>query len=171
MVKIIMTKTSHTQETQTSAQSIINAANEGCLLHQFYIDELISEPQFQSGLAFAKLYGLAMRSFGIHNRVRTASQSWDQLHGIVYDQFSNQKIEGLWRYILKALDPTYHDNISMRDIAFNLVLTMDYPKRYAINDIQKTLSYLQTIWEKIETSPYRLGLFVYEQQSTSTRLH
>ncbi len=171
MVKIIMTKTSHTQETQTSAQSIINAANEGCLLHQFYIDELISEAHFQSGLAFAKLYGLAMRSFGIHNRVRIASQSWDQLHGITHDQFSSPKIESIWRYILKALDPNYHDGTPMRDIAFNLVLTMDYPKQYNIKDIRKTLAYIQTIWEKIENSPYRLGLFIYEQPVSGSRLH
>ena len=106
MVKAITTKPSCTQQAQSLAQSIINAANEGCLLHQLYVDEYINESQFQAGLAFAKLYGLAMRSFGIHNRVRTASQSWDHLHGISHDLFSSQRIEGLWRYILKALDPT-----------------------------------------------------------------
>ncbi len=171
MVKAMPKKTHQTVQTQDSAQSIINAANEGCLLHQFYLDEFISEAQFQSGLAFAKLYSLAMRSFGIHNRVRTASQSWDQLHGIAYDQFSSAKIEGIWRYILKALDPIYHHGIPMRDIAFNLVLTTEFPKQYTATDIRKTLSYLHTIWEKIEISPYRLGLFVCEQRPIYLRLH
>jgi hypothetical protein len=171
MVKVIPKKNHYTTQAQDSIQNIINAANEGCLLHQFYVNELISEAQFHSGLAFAKLYSLAMRSFGIHNRIKTASQSWDQLHGIVHDQFSNKKIEGLWRYIIKALDPIYHQGTPMRDITFNLVLTMEYPKQYAINDIRKTLSYLQTIWEKIETSPYQLGLFAYEQPSTHATLH
>lgn len=164
-------KTDHTLQTLDLAQNILNAANEGCLLHQFYLDDLISEAQFYSGLAFAKLYGLAMRSFGIHNRVRTASQSWDQLHGISHDQFCSQKIESIWRYILKALDPLYHQDLPMRDIAFNLILIMEYPKRYAIQDIQKTLSYMQTIWEKVEDSPYRLGLFTYEQKPTTMQMH
>jgi len=171
MVKAITVKPSCPQQAQSLAQSIINAASEGCLLHQLYVDEYINESQFQAGLAFAKLYGLAMRSFGIHNRVRTASQSWDHLHGISHDLFSSQRIEGLWRYILKALDPTYHAGISLRDIAFNLVLTKDYPKQYAIKDVKKTLSYLQTVWETIETGPYKMGLFKCEQLPKNVRFH
>lgn len=168
MVKV---HTKKLQQKQSSIQSIINAANEGCLLHQLYIDECINEAQFQAGLAFAKLHSLAMRSFGIHNRIRTAAQSWDKLHGITYDQFSNRKIEGLWRYILKALDPTYHYGTPMREIAFKLILTIQSPRSYTIDNIRKTLDYLHTVWEKIESGPYRLGLFIFEQQPICLKLH
>ena len=171
MVKAITVKFSCAQQAQSLAQSIIHAANEGCLLHQLYIDEYINESQFQAGLAFAKLYGLAMRSFGIHNRVRTASQSWDHLHGVSHDLVSSHRIAGMWRYILKALDPTYHADAALRDIAFNLVLTKDYPKKYAIKDVKKTLSYLQTVWETIETGPYKMGLFKCERLPKNARLH
>lgn len=138
---------------------IAQAAADGCLLHKLYLDNRICEEHFHAGLAFAKLYGLAMRSLGIHNRVKSACQTWDQLYGINYDPFSNRKIEGLWRYIMKALDPTYHDEMPMREIAFALVLTIDTSKTFHISQIKETLEYLQTIFEKIEESPYKLGLF------------
>ncbi len=170
MVKIV-SKKSRSSVQLDAFHSILNAANDGCLLHQLYIEEHISEPQFHAGLAFAKLYSLAMRSFGIHNRVRSACQTWDQIHGVAYDDFSNKKTEGLWRYILKALDPVYHQGTPMRNIAFSLVMTMEVQKQYTTADIRETLDYLHTIWEKIEAGPYRLGLFVYEQQPQYSRLH
>ena len=151
--------------------SILSAANDGCLLHRLYIEGQISDSHFHAGLAFAKLYGLAMRSFGIHNRVRSACQTWDQIHGITYDHFSNSKIEGLWRYMLKALDPVYHQGVPMRGIAFSLVLTVESPKKYTTAEIRKTLEYLQDAWENIETGPYQLGLYVFEQRPSLARMH
>ena len=58
------------------SSQIVNAAADGCFLHQLYLDNSICEEHFHAGLAFAKLYGLAMRSFGIHNRVKSACQTW-----------------------------------------------------------------------------------------------
>lgn len=165
MVKILTKKNDEQQELKIFTQNVFNAASEGCLLHQLYLDELIDESLFHAGLAFAKLYSLAMRSLGIHNRICTASKSWDQLRGIAHDNFSNQRIEGIWRYILKALDPIYHQGVAMREIAFNLVLVPP-TNRHSISDIRKTLIYLQNIWEKIETTPYHLGLYRYEKSST-----
>lgn len=170
MVKAALKKSSSPSQLEV-LHSILNAANDGCLLHKLYIEERISETHFQAGLAFAKLYSLAMRSFGIHNRIRSACQTWDQIHGLCYDHFSSTKIEGLWRYMLKALDPVYHQGIPMRNIAFSLVLTMESQKQYTLTDIRETLEYLQTIWEKIEAGPYALGLFVYEQRPPHARLH
>ncbi len=153
------------------ALKIANAAADGCALHQLYLDDQISEAHFHAGLAFAKLYGLAMRSFGIHNRVKTACQTWDQLYGIAYDHFSNQHMEGLWRYMLKALDPAYHHGVPMREIAFGLVLTNNSPKPLPIEQVRKTLEYLKTVWEKIEEGPYRLGLFAYHQNRVYSKAH
>ena len=152
-------------------QLIINAANEGCLLQQLYIEEHISEELFHAGLAFAKLYSLSMRSFGIHNRIRTASQTWDQLHGKIYDHFSSRKIEGIWRYILKSLDPIYHQGIPMRQVAFKLVLIDQITSIHTIDQIRKTLTYLLEIWQKIESSPYRLGLFNFKEKPCHSRLN
>ncbi len=170
MVKIVQKRNEDSQDIQTFIQSIHHAAREGCLLHQLYLDESIDESLFHAGLAFAKLYSLAMRSFGICNRVRTASQNWDQLYGITYDKFSNQKIEGLWRYILKALNPIYHEGIAMQEIAFSLVLVPP-TKLHALSNIKKTLIYLQTIWEKIEDTPYQLGLYNCKKLSTNRTFH
>lgn len=170
MGKTILKKSTSSNQLD-ALHSILNAANDGCFLHRLYIEERISEPHFQAGLAFAKLYSLAMRSFGIHNRIRSACQTWDQLHGLCYDYFSNAKIEGLWRYMLKALDPVYHQGVPMRNIAFSLVLTMESQKQYTITDIRETLEYLQGVWEKIEEGPYALGLFVGDQRPPYARLH
>ena len=149
--------------TESQYFKIVNAAADGCALHQLYLDDQISEAHFHAGLAFAKLYTLAMRSFGIHNRVKTASQTWDQLYGVAYDSFSSKRMEGIWRYILKALDPLYHNGLPMREIAFELVLTNSPSKQLTLTSVKKTLEYLQTIWEKIEEGPYRLGLFAYHK--------
>lgn len=170
MVKMALKKAGSFHQ-RDELHSILNAARDGCLLHQLYIEGRICDSHFQAGLAFAKLYSLAMRSFGIHNRIRSACQTWDRIHGLCFDHFSNTKIEGLWKYILKALDPIYHKGIPMHGIAFSLVLTMEVQKPYALTDIRKTLEYLQDIWEKIESSPYRLGLYVFEQQHLHARLH
>jgi hypothetical protein len=153
------------------AIKIANAAADGCALHQLYLDDRICEAHFHAGLAFAKLYGLAMRSFGIHNRVKTACQTWDQLYGITYDSFSNHRMEALWQYIMKALDPAYHDGLPMQQIAFSLVLTSNTPQSWQIEQVHKTLEYLQTIWEKIEDGPYRLGLFAYHQGRVYSKMH
>ena len=150
---------------------IARAAADGCLLHKLYLDSRICEAHFHAGLAFAKLYGMAMRSFGIHNRVKTACQTWDQLYGITYDSFSNHKIEALWRYIMKALDPAYHDELPMQKIAFALVLTMDTPKTFHISQIKETLEYLQTVFEKIEEGPYRMGLFKLPNATKLVMIH
>ncbi|MCX7343683.1 MAG: hypothetical protein NT128_06035 [Proteobacteria bacterium] len=153
------------------SSQIVNAAADGCFLHQLYLDNSICEEHFHAGLAFAKLYGLAMRSFGIHNRVKSACQTWDQIYGITYDSFSNNKIEALWRYIMKALDPVYHDELNMQEIAFSLVLTTNNPKELHIKNIKKTLQYLQTVWEKIEAGPYKLGLFAKQKNKKLFRLN
>ena len=153
------------------AKQIANAAADGCPLHQLYLGDHISEANFHAGLAFAKLYGLAMRSFGIHNRVKTSCQTWDQLYGITYDNFSNHRMEALGRYILKALDPAYHNGLPMSDIAFALVLTSNTRKSLQIEQVKKTLQYLQTVWEKIEEGPYRLGLFAYDKEKKYSQLH
>lgn len=164
MVKRIKHRKSENDELSTIWQTTFNAANEGSLLHQLYWDELIDESQFHAGLAFAKLYGLAMRSLGVCNRVHTSSQRWEQLYGVTHDKFSNQKIEGLWHHLLKALDPIYHEGLSMREIAFSLIL-ISRKKCYSINDIKKTLMYMQSIWEKIEDTPYHLGLYSHKNSS------
>lgn len=178
-----MKKTQQTKAITSYSDNIVNdltidpslqiarAAADGCLLHKLYLDNRICETHFHAGLAFAKLYGLAMRSFGIHNRVKTACQTWDQIYGITYDNFSNHKMEAMWRYILKALDPAYHDDLPMREIAFALVLTMNTPKTFHISQIKETLEYLQTVFEKIEEGPYKLGLFKLPKAPKLVRMH
>ncbi|MCE2716029.1 MAG: hypothetical protein ACK4V2_05680 [Pseudomonadota bacterium] len=158
MVKKSTRKKCESNEQSTFWENIFNAANEGSFLHQLYKNEQINESHFQAGLAFEKLYRLAMRSLNICSRVHTSSQRWDQLYGITHDKFSYQKIEGLWRLLLRALDPIYHDGLSMREIAFSLIL-LSQKKSYSLNDIKKTLGYIQSIWEKIENTPYHLGLY------------
>jgi hypothetical protein len=170
MVKIALKKANSVDQ-QEALHRVIDAAREGCILHQLYLEGRIDDSHFQAGLAFAKLYHLAMRSFGIHNRIRSACQTWEQFHGIAYDPFSNTKIEGLWRYILKALNPIYHQGVPMHGIALSLVLTTTWQKQYSLINIRKTLEYLSTIWEKIESSPYRLGLYAFKQQRLRARLH
>lgn len=154
----------------TFLQKVHNTANEGCLLHQLYVDEVIEEEEFRAGLAFSKLYHLAMRSLGIHTRVHTSSKSWGDLYGITYDKFSQQKVEGLWRHILKALDPAYHNGLSMKEIAFNLIL-IPPPKLHSVRKIRKTLRYLMSIWEQLEGTPYQLGLYSYKRSRSKKSLH
>jgi len=170
MVTIHTKKNCKNQNLQLIAHNILNAANEGSLLHQLYLDELIDEPLFQAGLAFSRLQSRAMRSSGINNRVRTASQSWGRLQGKTYDKFSNEKIEGIWKYILKALNPIYHKGLPMREIAFDLVLAPSL-KTHSLRDIKKTLRYLKTIWEKIEDTPYRLGFYNLDIAVAKKTLH
>lgn len=151
-------------------QRIFHTANEGSLLHQLYFDGVIEEAEFQAGLAFSKLYNLAMRSFGIYNRLHTSCQRWEQLYGVVYDRFSNQKIEVLWRYVSRALDPIYHDGISMREIAFSLIF-VPQTRLYSLKDIKKTLLYLQFLWEEIERTPYHFGLYSCKKTKRRKELH
>lgn len=170
MVKIALEKANPFDQRE-ALRCVVDAASDGCVLHQLYLAGRIEDSHFQAGLAFAKLYHLAMRSFGIHNRVRSACQTWEQIHGIAYDPFSNTKIEGLWKYILKALNPLYHQGVPMHGIALSLVLTTTLQRQYSLIDIRKTLEYLSAIWEKIESGPYRLGLYAFKQQRLHARLH
>ena len=42
---------------------------------------------------------------------------------------------------------------------------------HTIDQIRKTLTYLLEIWQKIESSPYRLGLFNFKEKPCHSRLN
>ncbi len=50
-------------------------------------------------------------------------------------------------------------------------ITTNNPKELHIKNIKKTLQYLQTVWEKIEAGPYKLGLFAKQKNKKLFKLN
>lgn len=106
-----------TPELQQKRQAILNAFGikgefcalsgavfDGCLLHRFFSQGLLSQQQLQTGLSIRRVYYGCLRSQGLKNRLSSSSLLWDGLRGNNFDGFESRKLEKHWPVIKSTIE-------------------------------------------------------------------
>lgn len=133
-------------------KQIIFAAANGSLLHQLLLKERITIKEFKAGFAFIKLYQVSMRSRGLKNRLRTYCQNWENISGIVYDNFLAADMEFLWKKILYLLNMKSEN---YKQILLNFSIPFAVQVNYPTNAVKDSLIFLNEIFKAYKKTKYK----------------
>lgn len=141
----------------------VNHVLGGSWLHYLNECELISKSHFRAGLAFGRLYSLTFRSFGIRKNLSSISYMWDKGRGRSIDTFEDMHVEKLWAYFCAKLQPHYHNNKPIMNLALDLVCDQsDLPSKIKSTSpelITYTLEQIKLNWKIIEKSALKIGFY------------